>query len=286
MQAESIEKENWTTILKPKTGWFDINLNELWQYRDLIFLFVRRDFVSIYKQTILGPIWFIIQPLLTTIMFTVVFGKIANIPTDGLPPMLFYMAGTVAWTYFSESLNKTSNTFTANASIFGKVYFPRLAIPISIVISNLFTFIIQFVFFLCFMLFFYLKGAEFHPNKWVLLTPVLLLVMAMLGLGMGIIISSMTTKYRDLRFAVGFGVQLWMYGTPVVYPLSEVPEKWKFLFAINPMSSIIETFRYAFLGKGAVNIDYLAISGITTIILLVIGIVLFSKIEKNFMDTV
>ncbi|MFZ3059400.1 MAG: ABC transporter permease [Candidatus Methanoperedens sp.] len=282
----SEEYSNWTTEIRPQTGWFDINLRELWSYRDLILLFVRRDFVAYYKQTILGPLWFFLQPLFTTIVFTIIFGKIAQIPTDGLPQVLFYMSGIVTWNYFASCLTQTSNTFVSNAGIFGKVYFPRLTVPVSVVITNLLTFVIQFGLFLIFMFYFYLSGSSFQPNIWILFTPFLLIQMAALGLGMGILVSSMTTKYRDLAFAVGFGVQLWMYATPVVYPLSQIPEKWQWLIALNPMTAIVETFRYAYLGAGTVQPMLLGISLSMTIIILAAGIVLFSRVQKTFMDTV
>lgn len=279
-------QDNWTMVISPRRGWLDINLKELWHYRDLILLFVRRDFVAIYKQTVLGPIWFLLQPVFSTVVFTIVFGKIANIPTDGLPPPLFYMAGIVAWSYFSNCLTATSNTFVANASIFGKVYFPRLVIPVSVIITNLMTFVIQFSIFLCFLFFFYLKGVVLKPNLFILLTPYLIIQMGILGLGFGILVSSLTTKYRDLTFVVNFGVQLWMYATPIVYPMSQIPERWQWLFALNPMSVIIETFRYAFLGAGSVKLLYLVISLGVTLAVLAVGIVLFRRIEKTFMDTV
>ena len=280
------QNENWTNVISPVSGWFNFNLKELWRYRDLIALFVRRDFVAVYKQTILGPFWFLIQPLFSTIVFTVIFGKIAKIPTDGLPPMLFYMAGIVSWNYFASCLNRTSDTFTANIGIFGKVYFPRLTVPASVVIVNLITFAIQFLLFLCFLIYFYLRGTAIHSSLWILLTPLLLLQMGVLGLGMGILISSLTTKYRDLTFLVGFGSQMWMYATPIVYPMSQIPVHWQWLYALNPMASIIETFRYAFLGSGSVNLQHLAISAGMTLLIFFVGIVLFSRIEKTFMDTV
>jgi len=276
----------WTLEIRPKRHLFDVNLKELWRYRDLILLFVKRDFVAKYKQTILGPLWFIIQPLLTTIMFTVVFGNIAGIPTDGLPQMLFYMTGITAWSYFALSLNSTSNTFVANAAIFGKVYFPRLTIPVSVVISGLIQFGIQFLFLLAFMVYFALTGSDFSPNIYVLLIPVLIFLMAGLGLGFGIIISSLTTKYRDLTNIVGFGVQLWMYATPIIYPLSEIPEKYKFFILANPVTPIIEAFRFSLLGKGDFDLMYLLYSLVFMIVVLVVGILLFNKIEQSFMDTV
>lgn len=280
------EELDWTSVIRPKSGWFDINLSEIWRYRDLILLLVRRDFVAIYKQTILGPLWFLLQPLFSTIVFTIIFGKIANIPTDGLPKVLFYMSGIVVWNYFAGCLTKTSDTFTANAGIFGKVYFPRLVMPISAVITNLLTFLIQFVLFLAFFFYFILEGSSVNPNLWISVMPVLLVQMAALGLGVGIIVSSMTTKYRDLAFAVGFGVQLWMYTTPIVYPMSQIPGKWQWLFALNPMAAIVETFRFAFLGAGAARPVHMAISLGMTVLVLLAGIVLFSRVEKTFMDTV
>mgnify|MGYP001578199058 CR=1 FL=1 len=278
--------ENWTTEIRSRSGWFDIRPMELWHYRDLISLFVRRDFVSIYKQTILGPIWFLLQPLFSTVVFTIIFGGIARIPTDGLPPTIFYMAGIIVWNYFSSCLTRTSDTFTANAGIFGKVYFPRLSVPLSIAIINMLTFAIQFSFFLCFLLYFYLKGSSVQPNWWVVITPLLLLQMGALGLGLGIIVSSLTTKYRDLAFVMGFGVQLWMYATPIVYPMSQIPEKWHWIYALNPMAAIVETFRYAFLGAGSIQPWQLGLSLAVTLLLLAVGIIMFSRVEKTFMDTV
>ena len=281
-----MQDEIWTTIIKPKTGWFDINLKELVQYKDLIVMFVKRDFKTMYKQTILGPLWIIINPLMTTLMFTVVFGNIANISTDGMPQIVFYMLGTTVWTYFSSCLTKTSSTFTANAAIFGKVYFPRLVTPISTVISGLINFGVQFLMFLGFMAYFMIKGSPIEPNLWILITPLLLVQLAALALGFGIIISSMTTKYRDLAVLVGFGVQLWMYATPVVYPASQIGGKLKTLMMLNPVSPIVESFRYAFLGSGSIPWNYLGISVVTTLVVLFAGVVLFSRVEKTFMDTV
>lgn len=278
--------ERWTTIIKPKTGLFDINLKELIQYKDLIIMFVKRDFKTLYKQTILGPLWIIINPLLTTIMYTIVFGKIANISTDGMPQIVFYMLGTTVWTYFSTSLTKTASTFTDNAAILGKVYFPRLVMPISTVLSGLINFGVQFVMFLSFVIYYYVKGAPINPNIYILMAPLLLLQLALLALGFGIIISSLTTKYRDLAVLVAFGIQLWMYATPVVYPASQIGGKLKTLMMLNPVSPIVESFRYAFLGSGSIPFNFLMISMITTLIVLLIGVVLFSKVEKTFMDTV
>ncbi len=282
----SNNQENWTMIIRPRRGWFELNLKELWRARELVFLFFWRDFVSIYKQTILGPLWFLIQPILTTITFTIVFGRIAKLPTDGLPTFLFYMAGTVLWSYFAESVNKTATTFISNESLFGKAYFPRLAVPFSILLSNLFTFAIQFLLFLAFLLYFRLSGASVRPNLWILLLPVLLLLMAGMGLGFGIIVSALTTRYRDLRFLVTFGVQLLMYTTPVIYPLSSVPEAYKPLLLANPLAAVIETFRYAFLGVGTLNGWALLYSAAFTTVLVMIGILLFNRVEATFMDTV
>lgn len=280
------EKENWTKIIEPAHGWFNFNLRGLWRYRDLILLFVKRDFTAIYKQTILGPLWFLLQPLFSTIVFTVIFGRIAHIPTDGIPPVLFYMAGIVSWNYFSTCMTNTANTFTANAAIFGKVYFPRLTVPISVIILNLATFTIQFVLFLCFLAYFILRSAPVTPSLWVMITPFLLLQTGILGMGIGIIVSSMTTKYRDLSFLVGFGTQLWMYATPIVYPMSQIPPKWQWLYAFNPMAVVVETFRTAYLGGGAIRLGFLAVSAAITVAVFSIGIMLFSRIEKTFMDTV
>lgn len=280
------KNQQWTTVIQPRGGWLDVNLKDLWRYRDLILLFVRRDFVANYKQTILGPLWFLIQPLLTTLVFTIIFGLVARIPTDGVPHALFYFSGIVMWNYFANCFIKTSDTFIANAAIFGKVYFPRLTVPLSVVITNMLTFAIQFSVFLMMFVYFYINGAQIKPNLWILLTPLMLLQMAALGLGVGIIVSSMTTRYRDLSFLVAFGVQLWMYATPVVYPMSQIPVKWHWVFSINPMVSIVETFRHAFLGTGVLNPVLMLTSFGMTVVLLIIGIVLFNRVDKTFMDTV
>jgi len=280
------EENSWDLIIHPRRNLFDLRLKELWQYRDLTYLFVRRDFVSAYKQTILGPLWYLIQPLLTTIIFTFIFGNVAQLPTDGLPPFLFYMSGTVIWSYFADCLTKTSNTFIQNAHLFGKVYFPRMAVPVSILISNLITFAIQFVFFLAFMGYFALRGIQFHPNLWILTSPLLILIMAGIGLGFGIIVSAMTTKYRDLRFLVTFGVQLLMYATPVIYPSSTIPEQFAWIIKLNPMTPIIEAFRYAFLGAGSANWRSVAYSFGFMVVVVIMGSVIFNKVEATFMDTV
>ena len=279
--------ETWDLILRPRRNLLDLRLGALWRARDLVMLFVWRDFVSIYKQTILGPLWYIIQPLLTTVVFTFIFGSVAKLPTDGLPPFLFYMSGTVVWAYFSSCITNTSNTFINNANLFGKVYFPRLAVPVSILISALIAFAIQFVFFLGFMGYFALRGAMIHPNWWILLTPVLILIMAGLGLGFGIIISSLTTKYRDLRFLVTFGVTLLMYATPVILPISSFPERFRWIVLANPMTPIVEIFRYAYLGgAGTVNLPNLAYSFGFMLVVVFLGTLIFNRVESNFMDTV
>lgn len=276
----------WDIVLYSKTGWFDINLKELWQYRDLVTMFVKRDFVTLYKQTILGPLWYIIQPLFTTLVFTIIFGRVAKIPTDSLPPFLFYMAGNVMWGYFSASLSATSNTFNSNAGIFGKVYFPRLTVPLATVIVNFLQYTIQLILFLCFYFYFMLKGTPIQPCWWILALPVLVLQMALLTFGIGILLSSMTTKYKDIRFAMAFIVQLWMYATPIVYPLSQVPEWLLPYYILNPMVAIVESFRYMFFGTSAIQFGQIAVSWAGTFLFLFLGIVLFSRIEKTFMDTV
>jgi len=278
--------QEWDLIIKPKGNWWDLRLREVWRYRDLVMLFVRRDFVSLYKQTILGPLWFLIQPIMTSLTFTVVFGNIANLPTDGLPDFLFYLSGTVVWSYFADCLKKTSETFISNAGIFGKVYFPRLVMPISTLISNMITFTIQFALFLAFLAYFMASGSDVRMTTWALALPLLIVLMAGLGLGMGIIISSLTTKYRDLRYLVSFGVSLWMYATPVIYPISSIPEKWRWIARINPITPIIEAFRFAFLGAGSADWGMLAYSGGFTAVVFVIGLMIFNHVEKTFIDTV
>jgi lipopolysaccharide transport system permease protein len=283
------EEEYWDTEITAKHNLLDFQLRDVWQYRDLLMLLVRRDFVSFYKQTILGPIWFFIQPLFTTIIYTFVFGNLAAIPTDGLPQPLFYLAGITAWNYFADCLTKTSTVFTVNAGLFGKVYFPRLIVPLSIVLSNLIRFGVQMLLFIIIMGAYWIKGATFHPNAYLLLFPVLVVLMAMLGLGLGMIISAMTTKYRDLSFLITFGIQLMMYLTTVIYPLSVVKikyPKYEWLVAYNPMTPIIEAFRYGFLGQGSFTIISLAITMVITILILLSGVLIFNKVEKTFVDTV
>ena len=284
-----INQETWDIELTPENDVFDLKIKDVWQYRDLLFLLVRRDFVSFYKQTLLGPLWFFIQPLFTTIIYTFVFGNLAAIPTDGLPQPLFYLAGITAWNYFADCLTKTSTVFTTNAALFGKVYFPRLIVPLSIVVSNLIRFGVQMLLFVVIMIVYWVKGASFHPNAYILLFPVLLLLMAMLGLGLGMIISAMTTKYRDLSFLITFGIQLMMYLTTVIYPLSVVKikyPKYEWLVEYNPLTSIIEAFRYGFLGQGTFTMLSLGITTVITTIILLIGIVIFNNVERNFIDTV
>lgn len=278
--------ETWDLVITPRKKWYDLQLRDVWRYRDLIALFVRRDFVSRFKQTILGPLWLIIQPILTTLVFTVIFGQIARLPTDGLPQMLFYLSGTVLWNYFSNCLTGTSNTFLANAGIFGKVYFPRLVTPISIVISSLINVSIQFVLFLVFLLFYYLKGAQIHLTAWAWTLPLLILLMAGLGLGFGIIISSLTTKYRDLSYLVGFGVSLWMYITPVLYPVSSIPQRLRWIADVNPITPVVETFRAGFLGAGDASWLRLGYSAAFMLVVLFFGMVIFNRVEKTFIDTV
>jgi lipopolysaccharide transport system permease protein len=261
-------------------------LGELWRARELILLFVWRDFVSVNKQTILGPAWYVVQPILTPLAFTVVFGQIAKLPTDQMPAFLFYMAGSLVWTYFSQCLVKTSDTFVGNAGLFGKVYFPRLSVPISLLVSNLITFGIQLVLFLGFLVGFWVSGADVGPNWAVALLPLLLLIMAGLGLGGGITISALTTRYRDLRLMVSFAMQLFMYATPIVYPLSSVSGGLRLLLLANPMTSIVETFRFAFLGAGSFSVWNLTYSLVFMVVMLFLGMLLFNRVEATFMDTV
>jgi lipopolysaccharide transport system permease protein len=279
--------EHWDMIIQPKGHLFDLNLKEVWKYRDLLLLFVKRDFIASYKQTILGPLWHFIQPIFTTIMFLLVFGKIANIPTDGIQPILFYMSGITIWNYFSSCLNGTSNTFVANAGIFGKVYFPRLVIPLSTVMSNLVKFGIQFLLLIAVFVFYVLKGTPAHVSVSLLMIPILVLMMAGMGLGLGIIISSLTTKYRDLNVLIGFAVQLLMYATPIAYPLSFLKHN-KFAAWIqwNPLTPIVEAFRYALFQQGSFNAGSLLYSAAIIAIVLFIGLLTFSKVERTFMDTV
>jgi lipopolysaccharide transport system permease protein len=270
------EPEDWTEIIQSKTSLLDLRLGDVWRYRDLVMMFVRRDFVSTYKQTILGPIWFFIQPLLTTITFIIIFGQVAKLPTDGLPQPLFYLAGTTVWSYFAQTLTATSTVFITNAAIFGKVYFPRLTMPVSIVLSNVVRFLIQFGLFIAVWVFYLLRSDNnVQPNWLILLTPVLLIMMGLLSLGVGMIFSAMTTKYRDLAMLLAFGIQLLMYATPVIYPLSSITGHFG-----------VETFRYAFLGSGFFSWAALGYSAGFTLTMLFVGTVTFNKVEKSFTDTV
>lgn len=284
----SSKNEHWDLVIEPRSSIFHLNLKEVWRYKYLLVMFVKRDLVSVYKQTILGPIWFFIQPILTTITFVVVFGNIAGISTDGLPQMLYYLAGITIWNYFSETLTATSNTFVTNASIFGKVYFPRLVLPLSKVISGLIKFGIQFLLFGIVFLYYLLKGSNVHPNiaDIIIITPIVLFIMAGLGMGMGLILSALTTKYRDLVFLITFGIQLGMYATPIIIPYSAVSLKYKWLITANPMSSLVEAFRKVYLGAGELSWPWLTYSFICMSILLVIGTIIFNRVEKTFMDTV
>lgn len=280
------DHEQWTEIIKPRTSLLDLRLGDVWRYRDLVMLFVRRDFVSNYKQTILGPIWFFIQPLLTTITYYIIFGRVAQLDTDGLPPFIFYLSGITVWSYFSQSLTSVSTVFTTNAAMFSKVYFPRLTMPLSIVLSNLVRFGIQMGLFLVVWVYYLATSPALHPNWLIALTPVLVVLMGLLSLGLGMIFSALTTKYRDLAMLLTFGIQLLMYATPVIYPLSKVPAQYTWLIVANPMSAITETFRYAFLGSGAFNGFYLGYSVFATLVILLAGTIIFNKVEKSFTDTV
>lgn len=286
-----MEDQKFTTVIRPRTGWFDLKLGEVFSYRDLIFLFVKRNFVSKYKQTILGPAWAILQPFLTTVIFTLVFGNIAGLAPGGIPSFVFYLSGTIVWTYFSSCLSLTANTFVANSATMGKVYFPRLVMPISTVISELISFAIQYSFLLIFLLYYIITGQEVHPNLWILITPLLVLQLALLSLGFGIIVSALTTKYRDLAMLVGFGTQLWMYASPIAYDMFSMGAlapggKWHALYMCNPVTSIVNLFRYGYLGIGVIEWNYYFIGWGITLILLLFGIVIFSRVEKTFMDTV
>tara|TARA_Y100000589_G_scaffold329130_1_gene374893 strand:- start:953 stop:1810 length:858 start_codon:yes stop_codon:yes gene_type:complete len=283
------KEEEWYEVITPQKNFLEFNFKELYDYKDLLKLFVRRDFVSVYKQTILGPLWFFIQPLFTTLIYVVIFGKLAEISSEGIPRPLFYLCGITCWNYFSDCLIKTSTTFTANASIFGKVYFPRLILPISIIFSNLIKFGVQFLLFLAFLTYYVVVVENVEPNLTILIFPLLILLMGGLGLGIGIIISSLTTKYRDLNFLVSFGVQLLMYATPIVYPLSVAKEQlgsYSWVLLVNPMTSVVEAMKYAFLGQGEFNLSYLGYSLVFMLLILFIGIGVFNRVEKTFMDSV
>lgn len=284
--STSEDLSQWSKVLTADRPWWHIPWREIWHYRDLVVMFVRRDFTATYKQTILGPFWYVLQPLLTTLMLTLVFGVLAKVSTDGLPRLVFFMSGVVVWNYFADCLTKTANTFTANASLFGKVYFPRLAVPLSVVMTNMVTFLVQFGLFCVVLFYYWIKGEPVFPNYRVIILPLLVVQMALLGLGMGAIVSSLTTKWRDLSMLVGFGTQLWMYASSVVLPLSVIPEKLRWLFILNPMVPIIETFRFAFLGRGVVEIWQLMVSLFVTLVIFICGMSLFSRVERDFIDSV
>jgi len=277
----------WDINITANRSSVDLNLKELWRYRDLLAMFVKKDIITVYKQTILGPIWFIIQPIFTTLTFVIVFGNFAKIGTDGVPNILFYLGSVTMWNYFSETLNITSKTFTDNASIFGKVYFPRLILPLSKIISGIIKFFIQFALFLLVWLYYFLVKKSIAPNAYILLFPAVLIIMAALSLGFGLFITSLTTKYRDLTFLISFGVQLLMYATPVIYPLSQTPQRYHTILLLNPLTSLFETFKYAFFGKGGFfSLPWLLYSIIFTTVLFISGIVVFNKVERRFIDTV
>ena len=281
----SENQQQWTETIESDHSLLSLNLKEVWHYKDLVYMFVKRDFVSSFKQTVLGPIWFFINPIFTTLVYLIVFGNIANLPTDGAPKILFYLAGVTLWNYFSSSLTSTSNVFVGNASIFGKVYFPRLVMPLSIVISNLMRFGVQMLLFLLFFFYYLFKG-EVQPNLWILATPFLILLMAAFALGVGMIFSSLTTKYRDLQMLLSIGVSLYMYATPVIYPVSALPKTIQSYALWNPLTGIFECFKYGWLGVGEFNPTMLAISSLIILLLLAIGTITFNKVEKSFMDTV
>ncbi len=285
MKNKQTNTSEWDTVIESKHSLFDINFKELWHYRDLLVLFVKRDFVTVYKQTILGPLWFFIQPLLTTITFTVIFGNVAQLSTDGAPKLIFYMAGITLWNYFSNCLTTVSGVFNANAGMFGKVYFPRLIMPLTIVISNLMKFGVQFLLFICFIVY-YSMNNQIAPNSWILLTPIIILLMALISMGIGLILSSMTTKYKDLNQLIGFGVQLFMYATPVIYPSSSVPENFKWVLDWNPLVGLFNYMRFAYLGIGSFSINDIVYPTIFSIFILMTGILVFNKTQKTFMDTV
>lgn len=281
--------KTWNLVIEPRSSLFKLNLKEIWQYRDLLEMYIKRDIITVYKQTILGPVWFFIQPIFTTIVFMFVFGGLAGIPTDGIPPALFYLAGITLWNYFSESLTKTSDTFISNQNIFGKVYFPRLIAPLSVTITGLIKMFIQFAVFIIVYVYYISQGSTIGPNAYAFLLPVLILILAELALGFGIIISSLTTKYRDLKFLISFAVQLLMYATPVIYPLSVMEgsyKKYMWLIQANPLTAVLETFKFGFLGQGLFSWFALGYSFLIASFVLLIGIVLFNRVERSFMDVI
>jgi lipopolysaccharide transport system permease protein len=284
--SNQVENEDWTEVIGSQTRWFSINWSEIWGYKDLLYMLVKRDFVTFYKQTILGPLWFIFQPIIMTFTYVIIFGNIAGISTDGVPQFLFYLSGITLWSYFSESLNKVSTVFKDNSNMFGKVYFPRLIMPLSIVVSGLIKLGIQFLIFLIVLAYYFVFKGNIHPNFWVLVSPFLIFLLALQSLGLGMIISSLTTKYKDLVFLVTFGIQLFMFLTPVIYPASILPSNLKFIFELNPLTGIFECFRYGFLGAGAFQPIMLIYSAISALGIFLFGTVIYNKVEKDFMDTV
>ena len=280
------QTQNWTEEIKSNTNLLSVNVKEIWHYRDLIYMLVKRDFITFYKQTILGPIWFFVQPILTSLIYLVLFGQVAKLSTDGLPQLAFYLSGITIWNYFSESLSKTSTVFKDNSGVFGKVYFPRLIMPLAIVVSGLMKFSIQFALFISVVLYYTFVQQTIAPNIWVLATPYLILLMAAFALGLGMIFSSLTTKYKDLTFLLSFGIQLAMYATPVVYPISALPLNYRWMVEMNPLTGIFECFRYGYLGSGHFDPMSLVYSTICIFILFLIGVLIFNKVEKSFMDTV
>lgn len=286
MENNNQPNNNWTQVIESKHSLFSLNLKEVWRYKDLVYMLVKRDFITSFKQTILGPIWFFINPIFTTVMYVIIFGNVAGLSTDGAPKLAFYLAGVTLWNYFSSSLAGTSSVFRGNASIFGKVYFPRLVMPLSIVLSNLMRFGVQFSLFIFVIIYYYFTEGNVYPNSWILATPFLILLMALFAMGMGMIFSSLTTKYQDVNMLLGFGISLFMYATPVIMPLSEFKGKFRIIAELNPLTGIFECFKYGYLGTGDFSTGMLLYSTLFTFAVLAIGIVIFTKVEKSFMDTV
>jgi lipopolysaccharide transport system permease protein len=285
-ETNKANDDNWDLIISGKKSLISFQLTDIWRYRDLLYMLVKRDFVVFYKQTILGPLWFFIQPIFTAIVYIIVFTRIAQISTDGMPPILFYLGGTIIWNYFADCFNNTSTTFITNANLFGKVYFPRIVVPLSKVISGMLKFFIQFSLFIGVYIYYVATGSNLHLSSAIFYLPIMIMIMGLLGLGLGIFFTSLTTKYRDLVFLVSFGVQLLMYATPVIYPLSSVPEKYRAIILLNPMTPVLEGFRMAFLGTGTFEPIHLAVSFVITVAIFFVGLAVFNYTEKDFMDTV
>ena len=280
-------KSRWTSVIRSESPFFELNLGELWRYRDLIVLLVRRDLVAMYKQTVLGPAWYFLQPLLVSLVFAVVFGVLVRVPTNGVPFVLFFMSGIVLWTYFVGCLTRTSDTFSGNAYLFSKVYFPRLTMPISVLIANTITFVVQLAVFMSLVLFYVLQGWPIRPSRWIfVVVPLLIVQTGLLGVGVGLAVASLSTRYKDFVFGLSFGTQLWMFLSPIVYPMSQIPERWLWAYGLNPMASIVESFRYAFLGSGTIRLSCILTSVGETVLTLVAAIMLFRRAEKTFIDTV